>query len=185
MRRFQFFAFAFATLATFASTSAAVAERYRDRAVPIEAVSALDLDRYLGKWHEIARFPNRFEKGCEGVTAEYGLRSDGKISVLNTCREGSPAGEASTAEGEAWLIEGGKLKVTFVPWLPFARGDYWVLWIDDAYSVVAIGNPAGRTGWILARDPQISTDLRAKAEAALTKNGYDVSKLYDVAQPPR
>ncbi|CUH53204.1 lipocalin family protein [Shimia marina] len=162
----------------------ASAERYRDRQVPIEAVETLDLERYLGCWHEIARFPNRFEKGCEGVTAEYSLREDGNISVLNSCREGAPDGPLSTAEGKAWVVEGGQLKVTFVPWLPFARGDYWVLWIDEAYSVVAIGNPAGRTGWILARDPVISESQRAAAEAALAQNGYDIDKLYDVAQPP-
>lgn len=184
MRRHQMIAFALAATTALGAASTATAERYRDRDVPISAVPTLDLERYLGTWHEIARFPNRFEKGCEGVTAEYAMRADGKVSVLNTCREGGPSGPASTAEGEAWVVEGGKLKVTFVPWLPFARGDYWVLWIDDAYSVVAIGNPSGKTGWILARSPEISEVQRAAAEAALTKNGYDASKLYNVAQPP-
>ncbi len=184
MRRNQMFAFALAAIATLGTTTTAFAERYRDRSVEITAVETLDLDRYLGKWHEIARFPNRFEEGCEGVTAEYAMRDDGKVSVLNTCREGGPSGPANSAEGEAWVVEGGKLKVTFVPWLPFARGDYWVLWIDEAYSVVAIGNPSGKTGWILARSPKISKEQRAAAEAALTKNGYDASKLYNVAQPP-
>ena len=93
----------------------AVAETYRDRTVEMVPVADLDLDRYLGKWYEIARFPNRFEKGCEGVTAEYALRADGKVSVLNTCRVGAPDGEVKQADGQAKIVGPGKLSVTFVP----------------------------------------------------------------------
>lgn len=169
----------------FWGASQVAAERYRDRSVPIASVPQLDVQRYLGLWYEIARFPNRFERGCEGVTAEYGLRDDGRLSVLNTCREGAVDGPVSTAEGEARIVAPGQLSVSFVPWLPFARGDYWVLWIDADYSIAAIGNPKGKTGWILARTPQVSATDRKDAEAALARNGYDVSRLYDVAQPSK
>ncbi|WP_318527326.1 lipocalin family protein [Ruegeria aquimaris] len=167
------------------AASVAGAETYRDRSVAINAVSALDIDRYLGRWYEIARFPNRFEEGCVGVTADYALRDDGQVSVTNTCRKGALDGPVTTAEGVARVEGPGKLSVTFVPWLPFARGDYWVLYIDGGYTVAAIGTPRGKTGWILAREPRIGADMRARAEAALTANGYDTSKLIDVAQDPR
>ncbi|PRY23122.1 apolipoprotein D and lipocalin family protein [Aliiruegeria haliotis] len=158
----------------------AMAERYRDRDVEMIPVSQLDLERYLGKWYEIARFPNRFEKGCEGVTAEYALRDDGKISVLNTCRIGAPDGEVKTADGQAKVVGPGKLSVTFVPWLPFARGDYWVLHVDEDYTLAVVGAPRGTTGWILARSPSISDEARATAEEVLRRNGYDPARLRDV-----
>lgn len=156
------------------------AETYRDRTVEMVPVTELDLDRYLGKWYEIARFPNRFEKGCEGVTAEYALRTDGKISVLNTCRVGAPDGEVKVADGQAKVVGTGRLSVTFVPWLPFAKGDYWVLYLDADYTLAVVGAPRGTTGWILSRTPSISPEARSRAEKVLVQNGYDPSRLRDV-----
>lgn len=154
----------------------------RDKSVPIEAVTQLELDRYLGKWYEIARYPNWFERGCVGVTAEYALREDGQIAVTNTCREDTLDGEISVANGVARVEAPGELSVTFTPWLPFARGDYWVLYVTPNYDMAVIGNPAGRTGWILARTPTIDVTTRAQAEAALRANGYNIAGLEDVAQ---
>jgi len=74
------------------------------------------------------------------------------------------------------------LSVNFVPWLPFARGDYWVLYVASDYSLAVVGSPKGTTGWILARTPRISAKERAKAEGVLSKNGYDVRELEDVLQ---
>lgn len=154
----------------------------RDKAAPIEAVTQLELDRYLGKWYEIARYPNWFERGRVGVTAEYALREDGQIAVKNTCREGTLDGEVSVANGVARIEGPGELTVTFTPWLPFARGDYWVLYVTPDYDMAVIGNPAGRTGWILARTPTIDVTTRAQAETALRANGYDIAGLEEVAQ---
>ncbi len=167
----------FASLAASAS-----AEKYRDTSVPMAVEGALDLNRYLGKWYEIARFPNRFERGCVGVTAEYSLKAGGDVRVLNTCRKDTLEGPVTVADGSARIEAPGRLSVTFVPWLPFARGDYWVLYIAPDYSLAVVGNPKGTTGWILARTPKISTAERARAESILSKNGYDVSKLEDVLQ---
>lgn len=176
-----------ATLASAASfltlglVTPAEARSYRDTSVPIGVVTNLDLTRYLGKWFEIARFPNSFEKGCQGVTAEYSMRDDGKIRVLNTCHEGAPDGPSKTAEGEATVAGPGKLEVTFVPWLPFAKGDYWVLYIDAAYSIAVVGEPKGKTGWILARSPNPGTAKIEKAISVLESMGYDSSKLETIA----
>ena len=173
--------FVLAAAAALGLTSTAEA-RYRDTSQPIGVVVNLDLERYLGKWYEIARFPNRFERGCEGVTAEYEMRPDGKISVVNTCRKGSPDGPVEVAEGVASVVAPGKLEVTFVPWLPFAKGDYWVLYVDPAYSVAVVGDPKGRTGWILARDPALAPVKYDKAVSVLQTMGYDTSQLQMVAQ---
>lgn len=160
----------------------AVAEVYRDRSVPMKVQAALDIQKYLGKWYEIARFPNPFEKGCVGVTAEYALRDDGQISVKNTCFQNSLDGPVKVANGVARVEGPGQLSVTFVPWLPFARGDYWVLYLEPDYSLAVVGAPKGTTGWILARTPRIEPAKRARATAALRDNGYDISKLEDVLQ---
>lgn len=158
------------------------AETYRDRDVEMTTVQELNVDRYLGLWYEIARFPNRFERGCVGVTAEYGLRDDGQISVLNTCRQGALNGPVEQAEGRARVDGPGKLSVTFVPWVPFARGDYWVLGLKSDYSVAVIGAPRGTTGWILARSPEISAADTDWAKTVLRRNGYDVGQLTFVEQ---
>jgi apolipoprotein D and lipocalin family protein len=154
---------------------------YRDTSQPMDVVANLDVERYLGKWYGIARFPNRFERGCEGVTAEYAMRDDGKIQVVNTCRKGSPDGPVEVAEGVATVVAPGKLEVTFVPWLPFAKGDYWVLFVDPDYTVAVVGEPKGRTGWILARDPALAKAKYDKAVSVMETMGYDTSQLQLVA----
>lgn len=171
-----------ATLLAVCLAGSATAEVYRDRSVPISTVTVFDVERYQGLWYEIARFPIWFEKGCYGVTASYALRTDGEVDVVNTCRDGSLAAEPRGSTGRARVEAGGKLSVTFTPWLPFIRGDYWVLGLRSDYSVAVIGNPRGRSGWILARDPQISDADRAWAETVLARNGYDIGKLYSTPQ---
>jgi apolipoprotein D and lipocalin family protein len=157
--------------------------RYRDRSVPMAVVSNLDLNRYLGLWYEIARFPNRFERDCVAVTAEYGLLPDGTISVRNSCRKFTFDGELQVAEGTARVEGPGRLSVNFVPWLPFARGPYWILDIAPDYSVAVVGEPSGSTGWILARSPRISRAAMDRALGVLRTNGYDTDALYMVPQP--
>jgi apolipoprotein D and lipocalin family protein len=152
----------------------------RDRSVPMIVVETVKLPKYLGKWYEIARFPNRFEKGCGNVTAEYSMNDDGTVKVLNTCVKG---GEATTAEGEAWVEGPGKLKVTFVPILgSLAAGDYWIIDLKPDYSMAVVGAPTGDFGWILARKPNLPKADMDRALEALEKNGYDVSKLEMVKQ---
>lgn len=160
----------------------ALADKYRDRSAPITVAQNFDLGKYLGLWYEIARFPNRFERGCAGVTAEYGLRDDGAISVTNTCRKGGMDGDVDRIEGKASVKGPAKLRVNFVSWLPFAAGDYWILYVDNAYSLAVVGEPKGNTGWILARNKKITQSQFNTATQVLSANGYDVSQLELVQQ---
>ncbi len=150
---------------------------YRDTGVPMESVSRLDAARYAGLWYEIARFPNGFEEGCTDVTAEYALREDGRISVVNSCLKD---GERDVAEGVARVAAPGQLKVKFVEWLPF-EGDYWVLDVTEDYQVAVIGVPSGDFGWILARSPGIAPERLEDAKQVLAEDGYDVSALHMTA----
>jgi apolipoprotein D and lipocalin family protein len=152
--------------------------------VPIGPVAQVEIARYAGKWFEIARLPNGFEENCEGVTAEYTSRPDGRITVLNTCRQGSPSGEARAQEGVARIVDtatNAKLKVSFGG--PF-EGDYWVLDRAEDYSWSLVGEPSGRFLWILARAPTIPDSTRENLLGRLQARGYDTAKLTWTQQPP-
>ena len=149
-------------------------------AVP-QPAKVVELSRYLGHWYELARYEQGFQKDCDGVTADYALREDGKLSVLNKCRK--PDGSLKQAEGKAKIVDtvsGSKLKVSFFG--PF-YGDYWVLDRADDYSWAIVGEPSGRYLWILSReaDPgQAKLDALIARSAAL---GYDTTMLRITKQP--
>jgi len=153
---------------------------YRDTDVPISSKAVFEPERYLGTWYEVARYPVPFEAGCVGVTATYGLREDGLISVLNICR--NPDGsEKSRIAGTAEIVGPGRLKVRF-PSVPFVAADYWVLWTDSDYRTAVVGAPNGRSGWILNREPTIRPDRLSAARDILEFNGYNLSRLEEVPQ---
>lgn len=153
---------------------------HRDGAVPLTTVKSVDLERYVGLWYEVARYPNSFEKNCVAATAQYATNRDGSIKVLNRCRKGKLDGEQDVAEGRARVVAPGKLAVTFF-W-PF-EGDYWILDLADDYSWALIGEPQGRYLWILSRKPHIEDDLKLSLEAKLKALGYDTDALYWTPQP--
>ncbi|MEX6632229.1 lipocalin family protein [Hyphococcus lacteus] len=156
----------------------------RDQSVPLTTVEFVDTERYLGRWYEIARFPNSFEENCEGVTADYDKRNDGLISVVNTCRKGAPDGEEKVANGRARIVDettNAKLEVSFFG--PF-WGDYWVIGLADDYSLSLVGEPSGKYLWILSRTPTISDEVRADSLSRLEALGYNIDALYWTKQPP-
>jgi len=144
---------------------------------PPQPAKRVELSKYLGLWYEAARYDFRFEKGCDGVTAEYSLRPDGLVEVRNTCRKGGPEGIEKISLGKAKVVDkatGAKLKVSFFG--PFFLGDYWVLDHADDYSWAIVGEGSGRYLWLLTRDkptPGLTQNLTARAKAM----GYDVSRL--------
>ena len=149
---------------------------------PVRTVDDVDLDRYLGDWFEIARFPNTFQRTCAGdVRASYARRADGRIDVINRCRTADGFVEA---RGVARVIDArtrAKLKVRFAPallsFLPFVWGDYWILGLADDYSWAVVGSPDRRYLWILARTPVLDTERFASALRAARDNGFDTERL--------
>ena len=154
---------------------------YRVTEAAPETVVSVDLDKYSGKWFEIARYPNSFEENCTNVTAEYAPRADGAITVTNICFKGSAAGKKDVAEGVARVVEGSsntKLKVKFAPeWVPFASGDYWILHLEDDYSAALVGDPAGKYLWILAREASIDDALLNRIKSKAEALGYETAPL--------
>lgn len=157
----------------------------------VVAVPSIDLNRYAGKWYEIARFPNRFQKSCAGnVTAEYRTRPDGRIDVINRCQKND--GSVDEAIGVARLADrsgsatNSKLKVRFAPawlsWLPFVWGDYWVLDLGPDYSYAVVGEPGRNYLWILSRSPSLPESSYQAALKKVTTQGFDVNKLVKTKQ---
>jgi apolipoprotein D and lipocalin family protein len=145
-------------------------------------VKELDLNRYLGTWYEIARFPHSFEKNLVGVTATYSLRDDGKIKVLNQGYKNTLDGELSVAEGKAKIpdkSQPGKLKVSFF-WIFY--GDYNVLELEENYQYVMIGSSTPKYFWILSRTPQMDAATYEMLLEKARKRGYNLDKLYKVPQ---
>lgn len=146
-------------------------------------VKELDLERYLGTWYEIARYNHRFERGLVGVTANYSMREDGKIKVVNSGYKDSLSGEYSEATGKAKIPdpikEPAKLKVSFF-WIFY--GDYYVLELEENYQWAIIGSRSDNYLWILSRSPQMDKDVYQECLDKLTKRGYDVTKLIEVEQ---
>jgi apolipoprotein D and lipocalin family protein len=153
-------------------------------AVPAPA-KPVDLERYLGLWYELGRLPNRFEQGCEGVTAEYAARSGGIIDVVNTCRQGAPDGARRISRGRAKIVAScgnAKLKVSFFG--PFYLGNYWVLDHADDYAWSIVGEPSGRFLWILSRDPTPAEKIYDELVDRARAWGYDMARFRRTRQPP-
>lgn len=136
----------------------------------------VDAARYMGKWYEIARMPSRFERGCDGVTADYALQKDGSVSVLNTCRKGGPQGPASTAKAKAWSVHesGSRYQVSF--FRPF-KAPYWIIDLDPDYRWAAVGHPERKYLWILSREPSLPPGAEAALLERLKGLGYDTGRL--------
>jgi apolipoprotein D and lipocalin family protein len=156
---------------------------------PPATAQAVDLDRYTGRWFEIARLPMRFQKAGEAAVAEYGANPDGTISVHNIAIR--PDGSQHDIRGYAKVLNppaNTKLAVRFSTWfgplIPVPKeGNYWVLHVDDGYQEAIVGTPDRKYLWLLARTATIPEQryagLVAKAEAL----GFDVSRL--IKAPPR
>ena len=152
-------------------------------ALPLQSIDKLDLPRYLGTWHEIARYPNRFQTQCVADSrAEYQLASDGSLTVIYRCRLAN--GETSEAIGQARRVgaaDSARLQVRFAPawlsFLPWVWGNYWVIDLDPDYQLVAISEPSRRYLWILARTPQVPTEHYDALLARLREKGLETTRL--------
>lgn len=142
----------------------------------VQTVAHVDLNRYVGLWYEIGRYPNSFQKGCRDSTAMYTVRPDGEIDVLNSCRD-ERDNKLREAKGRAWVVDktsNARLKVTFF-W-PF-RGDYWIIDLGREYEYAVVGTPNRQYLWILSRTPEMHPDVLAKILENIDKQGFDRDKL--------
>lgn len=159
-------------------------------AMPLMPIQSIDLARYQGVWHQVALYPNRFQKMCASNTrATYATEDGGTVRVTNQCRaadgkESSVVGQARPARA-AQMNQGQlsppQLQVRFAPrwlsWLPMVWGDYWVIQLGDDYRYAVVGEPKREFLWVLARETQLAPADWSTIEARLKEQGYDPAKL--------
>ncbi len=165
----------------------------RAQAAPSDAkvvtVDSVDLNRYVGKWYEIARLPNFFQKQCAmNTTATYTLLKDGDIEVVNKCTKSD--GSVSVARGIAEVVDrktDAKLKVSFVSILGIHLfwGDYWIIGLDKDYRYAVVGTPSRKFGWILSRTTSLTPSERQSVDDILKKNGYNPTDFIETEQTAR
>lgn len=150
--------------------------------LPNQPVPTLDLQRYLGQWHEIAHLPIFFQRKClDTITATYTANLDGTIGVHNACRDKDGAIDAS--DGVARKVAGATtaLKVRFAPswlaWLPIVWGDYWVVDLDADYRWAVVGGPSRKYMWVLSRSPKMSRATFAQITWRARQRGYSTEDL--------
>jgi apolipoprotein D and lipocalin family protein len=145
-------------------------------------VSTVDFNRYIGMWYEIARLPNYFERKLKCTSADYTLRDDGRITVLNKGFYLTDPQKSTTSRGVAWIPDKkspAKLKVQFF-W-PFS-GDYWIMDLDKEYRYVLVGDPSFKYLWILAREKKMDDITYNMLLKKAIDNGYDVKAIIRVEQ---
>ncbi|MGW8162007.1 MAG: lipocalin family protein [Desulfobulbales bacterium] len=170
MKLFQSTPLLFCALILFACTG-------KEPHPPLQTVNFVNLQKYAGRWYEIARYPHSFEQGCSAVTADYALEKDGALRVTNRCLLADEDGKFKKAVGRAKVVDpetNARLKVTFF-W-PF-YGDYWILLLDPDYRYVIVGTPSRKYLWILSRSPTIDRILLHKLIEEIKRMGYDPDRL--------
>jgi apolipoprotein D and lipocalin family protein len=174
-KKFKILSFVFLGIVTgLLNTQPAMSQR--------EYVKSLDLQRYLGVWYEIARYPHKFEKNLVGVTATYSLQDNGNISVVNSGHLLTLGGRMKTAYGKAKFAgkeHNGHLKVSF---FLFFYADYLILDLEENYQWAIIGSSSDNYLWILSKTPQMSPVTYKMLLEKVRSMGYDVSKLHRVVQ---
>ncbi|MES2427693.1 MAG: lipocalin family protein [Bacteroidota bacterium] len=160
-----------------AASIAALALYAQDKT--LSTVQYVELDKYLGKWYEIAAFPQSFERGCSHTVAHYSLNDDGSIKVINTCIKD---GKIKVAEGKATVTDtktNAKLSVQFF-W-PF-KGKYWIIGLGHDYSYALVGHPNLKYLWILGRKPVMDSQTYNHLVTLAAGKGFDVRNLVKTEQ---
>ena len=149
-----------------------------------QTVPSVDLQRYLGRWYEVARLPNPEQDGgrrCVDVTATYTRRPDGWVTVDNQTRDAAAGMRPRGIRGRARPVDttGSKLRVVF---FGLFGGDYWVLGLDPDYRWAVVGGPSRRRLWVLARTPTLPEADYAHALAIAAAQGYDAARIAPTPQ---
>jgi len=148
----------------------------------LQTVPHVDLKKYAGTWFEIASFPQRFQKGCTGTTADYTLTDKGFVWVENRCRKDSLNGKQAYIKGKAFVVKNtgnAKLKVQFF-W-PFT-GKYWIIDLADDYSYAVVGHPNRKYLWLLSRTPIMNQEIYNQILLRIKEKGFDTTKIIRTKQ---
>lgn len=155
---------------------------------PLQSLPELKVPPYMGRWYQVALYPNSFQRQCVGdTTAEYRLLPDGTVEVGNRCRLAD--GRIDVAIGRARpagqlvgdRLVPARLEVSFLPawlrWLPVGWGNYWVIQLADDGRYAVVGEPTRQYLWVLSRTPQLAAADETAIRSKLAEQGYDLQRL--------
>jgi len=153
----------------------------------LQTVDKLDLERYMGKWYEIARYENRHQRGTVATTTEFKLRDDGMIDVISTARKRDLDGKVKTTDAKGWIVDEDSKAKWKVQWFWLLRSDYWMIYVSDDYQHAVIGQPSmekeqfekicrviqtkGFDPDRLVMTPQLAKSKKTYCDAQLAKSG--------------
>lgn len=152
------------------------------KAQTLPTVSYVDLNKYAGKWYEIASFPQRFQKGCNCTTATYTVTDKNYVIVENRCNKDSVNGKESYIKGKAFVEKNsGNAKLNVQFFWPF-KGAYWIIDLADDYSYAVVGHPNRNYLWILSRTPKMDAAVYNQIISRVQAKGFNIDKLQKTTQ---
>ncbi|MDE2609227.1 MAG: lipocalin family protein [Burkholderiales bacterium] len=156
----------------------------------VHPVDAVDMARLQGKWYEIARYPNFFERRCaRSITDDLKLLPSGQMHIISLCKksDGSSDSTSGVARPAAATPNVARFEASFAPpwlnWVPWLWNDFWVVALDSDYHYVAIADPSRDHLWILSRTAQLDDDSYHQVVAQLRAQNFDIDKLVLTPQP--
>lgn len=149
----------------------------KTNAQDLQTTPKVDVNKYIGKWYEIASFPQRFQKNCHCTTAEYTLSPKGYLIVENRCKKGSVYGKEVSIRGKAFIEKGSNNAKLLVQFFWPLKGKYWIIDLADDYSYAVVSHPNRKYLWILSRSPKMDKTTYKEIIERLKNKGMDTEKL--------
>jgi len=171
------------SLSAWAPLASAQAQSSDASSAPLEAITSLDVPRYMGTWYEIAKYPNWFQKRCiANTSATYAVQPNGMLQVLNRCqKEDGSMSEALGAAKQVGDANSPKLEVRFAPawlsFLPFVWGNYWVIDLDPQYQLAAVSEPSRKYLWVLSRSKTVEPKAYEALLQRLKQKGFNLDAI--------
>ncbi len=157
---------------------AAIGTAPRALAVELKApTGGIDFSQITGRWYEIARLPNRFQKDCQAGASDWSASADG-YSVVQICHKGSVSSPATEWKGTAKILDpknANRIKINYFGGLVSA--EYWVLDSRSDQGWMLLGTPNGRYLWLMSQKPSLAASAKAQALARIKQLGYNMSAL--------
>ena len=149
---------------------------------PMKTVDYVDLERFMGDWYVIANIPTFIEKGAHNAVESYRLDDDGSIATTFTFRDGGFDGELKTYHPRGFVLDRDSNAVWGMQFIWPFKGDYRVIYLDEAYATTVIGRDKRDYVWLMARTPELDVADYQRAEEAIRRAGYDTALLQRVPQ---
>ena len=155
------------------------------KSTQIKTVGEVDINRFMGDWYVLAHIPSYVEKNAFNAVESYKLNEDGSIATTFTFNEGSINGPVKTYHPKGFVIPGTNNAEWGMQFIWPIKADYRIVYLDDDYQVTVIGRTSRDYVWIMAREPQVSSEKYSELERFVAELGYDIGQLQKAEHSPR